>query len=177
VLLLAAGSAQAHAVNLDPETCGSTAQNKVIKGELTVPPEAACTLIKDTVEGNLSIGEGARLFAGGTDIKGNLSSNSAKSMSLVASEVDGNVSIDATSGTEGAFGACGTVESVCLLGTTLKPDRFLGNVSITNTSPGGAVIANSLVAQNLTCTGNAFATNLGLMDTVSGQEFGQCVGL
>jgi hypothetical protein len=61
--------------------------------------------------------------------------------------------------------------------TCLGEDRFGGNVSITNTSPDGVLIAKNFFAQDLTCTGNAFLTNNGLMNTVLGQDIGQCVGL
>jgi hypothetical protein len=93
---------------------------------------------------------------------------------VIGSEVDGNASFDATSGTRG----CGLLLSAVCLG---ENTRFFGSVSITNTSPNAVVIAGNLFSRDLTCTGNAFVTNNAgipqLMNTVLGQEFGQCVGL
>jgi hypothetical protein len=92
---------------------------------------------------------------------------------LNGSEVDGDVSIDATSGSKVFF--CGP-ESVIVF-----DDKFGGNVSITNTSSSGVGFGENVVAQDLTCTGNASVTNMlegvARPNTVLGQEFGQCVGL
>jgi cytoskeletal protein CcmA (bactofilin family) len=177
-LLLAAAPAQAHSIHVETKTCEGTEEHRVIKGKLKVPAGAMCTLLEDIVEGDVSVGRGAFLFAEGVSIKGDLSSEGA---AFILSgtfggrmQVDGDVSIDATSGNQenGVCPGFGVPVSVCILA-----GRFAGNVSITNTSPFGAAIAGSVVAKDLTCTGNAFVTNDGFMNTVLGQEFGQCVGL
>jgi hypothetical protein len=172
-LLLTAASAQAHSIHIETKTCAGTEEHRVIKGKLTVRPGAACVLVFDTVEGNVSVGQGARLTTVATAIKENLSSEGAGFVELVRSEIEGKVSIEATSGTGRPF-LClaGQLTSVCMV-----EDQFGGNVSVTNTAPDGVLIVNNLFAQDLTCTGNAFLTNNGFINTVLGQDIGQCVGL
>jgi hypothetical protein len=177
-LLLVAASGQAHSIHIETKTCAGTEEHRVIKGKLKVPADTSCTLVFDTVEGNVSVGQGARLFTERVSIKGNLSSEGAEFVALgffgeFGTEVDGDVSIDATSGnlSKGVCPGLGVV-SVCIF-----RGRFAGNVSITNTSPFGVAVAESVVAKDLTCTGNAFVTNSGFTNTVLGQEAGQCVGI
>jgi hypothetical protein len=176
-LLLVAASAQAHSMHIETKTCAGTEEHRVIKGKLKVPADTSCTLVFDTVEGNVSVGQGARLLTEHVSIKGNLSSEGAEVVALGffagGTEVDGDVRIDATSGNlnKGVCPGLGVV-SVCIFG-----GRFAGSVSITNTSPFGVAVAHSVVAKDLTCSGNAFVTNAGFTNTVLGQEFGQCVGI
>jgi hypothetical protein len=145
-----------------------------IKGKLKVPPGATCTLFGDSIGGEVSVGQGARFTAIATLIKGKLTTKGAETVDLNRSEVEGNASFDATTGTGtlACFGG-GVRDSVCLS----PANKFFGDVSITNTLPGEAVFANNFVEHDLTCTGNALVTNNGFMNTVLGQEFGQCVGL
>jgi hypothetical protein len=177
-LLMAAVPAQARVIVNVKETkyCEAQINSKEIKGKLTVRPGADCRLVGDSVDGDVSIGEGARLLTLGTGIKGNVSGKVAESVFLLGSEVDGDVSIDGTSGTKVAGFFC-PVNGLGIISVCMKDDRVGGNVSITNTSPLGALIAKNLVGEDLTCTGNAAVTNLGEANTVLGQEFGQCVGL
>jgi PPE-repeat protein len=173
-LLLTAASGQA----ADPaggKICAEVEiTSKKIKGKLKVPPGATCTLFGDTIGGEVSVGQGARFTAIATLIKGKLSTEGAETVDLNRSEVGGNASFDATTGTStlACFGG-GIGDSVCLS----PANKFFGDVSITNTSPGEAVFADNFVEHDLTCSGNALVTNDGLMNTVLGQEFGQCVGL
>jgi hypothetical protein len=176
-LLIAAVPAQARVIVNVKETkyCEAQITSKEIKGKLTVRPGAKCNLVGDIVDGDVSIGQGARLLTLGTGIKGNLSGKVAESVFLLASEVDGNVSIDGTSGIKGSVFFCpvnGLAVSVCM-----EDDQVGGNVSITNTSPLGVLIAKNFVGEDLTCGENASVTNLGEANTVLGQELGQCVGL
>jgi hypothetical protein len=172
-LLLAAASAQAHTIHIETKSCTGLEEHKVIKGKLTVRPGEGCTLFNDTVDGDVSVGRGARLTTvAATVMKENLSTEGAAFVELVNSEVEGNVSIEATSGTEPPFLCLAGPLSVCMI-----QDRFGGNVSVINTAPNEAVLAGNLFAQDLTCTGNAFVTNDGSKNTVLGQVFGQCVGL
>jgi hypothetical protein len=172
-MLVAAASAQADGANATT-TCTGPISNTEVTSNLTVPPGATCDLENVVVDGNVSVGQGANLFASAT-IERNLSTDGADSVTLFAAEVDGHTSFDATSGTSSLF--CGPGVSVCVLATSFPG----GSVSITDTSPAGAVFAANSVTRHLTCTGNASVTNMVLAveapNTVLGQEFGQCVGL
>jgi hypothetical protein len=181
VLLLAAASAQAHSIHVETKTCMGTEEGRVIKGKLKVSPGTRCTLFGDIVEGDVSVGQAASFFALETVFKENLSSEGAEVVDLglfFPVEVDGNVSINATSGIGRGFCSHDGVDvSVCL-----SSSRFRGNVSVTNTSPDGAAVFGNFIAQDLSCTGNAFVTNINALaevvpNTVLGREFGQCVGL
>jgi hypothetical protein len=172
-LLLAAGAAQAHSIHIETKTCEGKEEHRVIKGKLRVSPGTNCILFFDTVDGNVSVAQGANFILGGHSvITGSLSTEGANSVCIAdGSEVDENVSIDATSGTV----------HLCRSSVIVAEDKFGGNVSITNTSPSEVIFAENVVAQDLTCTGNASVTNVlaGVErpNTVLGQEFGQCVGL
>jgi hypothetical protein len=175
-LVLAPASAQATFI---PGTRDITCAENSIAGtevfnNVTVPPGGFCNFVRGEgrptiVDGNVTVGKGARFLVFGSVLKGNLTTEGAEEVSLVGSVVEGNASLDATSG-EGTF-FC-PHDPACLLGS-----GFGGNVSITKTSPAGALIAENFIARDLTCSGNASVKNAGFMNTVLGQEFGQCVGL
>jgi hypothetical protein len=178
VLLFAAASAQAEP---PPKRSGVTCANNDISGavvpnNVTVPPGGKCAFIDKsltqptTVDGNVTVGQGAVLYAFFSVIKGNISTEGAAQVNLIGSLLEGNVSIDSTSGTEGTL-FCGLF-AVCLLDS-----GFGGNLSVTNTSPLAAEISENFIVRDLTCNGNASVTNGGFTNTVLGQEFGQCAGL
>jgi hypothetical protein len=177
-VLLFSASAQAEP---PPKRSGVTCADNdiygsVVPNNVTVPPGGKCAFIDTSltqptiVDGNVTVGQGAVLFVFFSVLKGNLSTEGAAQVNLLGSVVEGNVSIDGTSGTEGTL-FCGRI-AVCLLASA-----FGGNLSVTNTSPLGAEIAENFVVRDLTCNGNVFVTNAGFRNTVRGQEFGQCVGL
>jgi hypothetical protein len=172
-MLVAATSAPADGTT-GRTTCTGPISNTEVTSNLTVPPGAKCELENVVVEGNVSVGQGANLLASAT-IERNLSADGADSVTLLAAEVDGNASFDATRGTS-SLPFCPGV-SVCVLATSFSG----GNVSVTDTSPAGAVFAANFVAGHLSCTGNASVTNMVLgveaPNTVLGRELGQCVGL
>jgi hypothetical protein len=178
-LLLAAAPAQAiPGPGSSGVTCGPDENTfgREVPNNVTVPPGWICNLDvgihgeRTTVDGNVTVGKGAKFLAYESLLKGNLTSEGAEQVSLIGSVVDGNTSFDKTSAAGGSF-FC-TFASVCLLGS-----GFGGNVSITNTAPLGALLAENLILRDLTCKGNASATNEGFPNTVFGQEYGQCVGL
>jgi hypothetical protein len=174
-LLLAAASAQATFVPGEREIiCSENSFNgEEVPNNVTVPPGGYCNFVvlfgvPTTVDGNVTVDRGGHLLAYRSVIKGNLSTRGATQVSVVGSVVEGNASIDATGG-EGTF-FCD--QSVCLFGSA-----FGGDVSITKSLPTGAGLGKNFIAGDLTCSGNASVTNLGFMNTVLGQEFGQCIGL
>jgi hypothetical protein len=176
-LLLAAASAQATpAPGSSGITCGPdmSIEGKEVVNNVTVPPGDFCNLVRGegrptTVDGNVTVGKDGHLIVFASVIKGNLSTEGAEQVQVIGSVVEDNASFDATSDTGTFFCPFATV---CLLGSA-----FGGNVSITKTSPAGALIAKSFIARDLSCKGNASVTNAGFKDTVLGQEFGQCLGL
>jgi hypothetical protein len=177
-------SAPAQAASGTSATCNGSLYGPLeITGNLTVPAYAFCDLEGVTVDGNVSVGQGADLLAAGDLVKRNLSTEGADAVFMIFNEVDGNSSFDATSG---SLSICGYGVSNCQLGNAnpgipnAKPHGLtnkFGNVSITNTSPAGAIYAGNYVAHDLSCYGNAFVTNEGSLNTVLGHEFGQCAGL
>jgi hypothetical protein len=172
-LLLGPASGQAAGVG-GSYTCTGPADFSEFSRNLTVPAGARCGLVGDAVEGNVSVGDGARFTAIGTVIEGSVSTDGAEEVSLINTEVDGNASFRATSGPTTFFCLGGAIgDSVCLG----PANRFFGNVSVTKTSPAKAVLTGNSIAQDLSCTGNESVTNLGLTNTVLGEEFGECEGL
>jgi hypothetical protein len=174
-LLLAAASAQATFI---PGTREITCEENSFAGEevpnnVTVAPGSECAFVRGEgrptiVDGNVTVGRGARLLVFGSVLKGNLSAEGAEQVDLLRSVVEGNASFDETSGKGSVF--CD--QSVCLLGSA-----FGRNVSITKSLPAGTGLAENFIAGDLTCNGNASVTNFGFVNTVLGQELGQCVGL
>jgi hypothetical protein len=174
-LLLAAASAQATFVPGEREIiCNENSfAGEEVPNNVTVPPGSECAFVRGEgrptiVDGNVTVSRGARLLVFVSVIKGNLTTAGAEQVDLAGSVVEGNASFDATSGKGSVF--CD--QSVCLIRSA-----FGGSVSITKSLPAGAGLDENFIARDLTCNGNASVTNFGFMNTVLGQELGQCVGL
>lgn len=185
-MLVGSAAAQAAPGSKGNTICTAQLTNETVATNITVPQGATCILLGDTVEGNVSVGRGADIEVALTHIAGNLTIEGADSVFLTSLQVDRNTSIDSTSSADNAladFECNGVGLSVCVAGNNQFGSRSgkPGNVIITNTSPGGVVLARNTVEHNLICSGNSSITNefFGFPNpnNVLGKEVGQCAGL
>jgi hypothetical protein len=146
---------------------GTISDGSTINGRLVVPANATCDLLNVTVEGNVQVGTGARLFvfpfAGQTvTIDGNIVADGCKSVSLGFVEgtagvisVEGNVNIQNC--TDGV-GYAGSI-------------TISGNFVCANNHP-FCIAAGGVVQGNLTVESNNIAPFAGPAADVVGNQVG-----
>jgi hypothetical protein len=173
-------SAQQNVVICTQPISGGTINN------VSVPPNATCTLTNVTVQGNIKVNtnallqtneciaqgniraEGAALiFIDATSIGGNLNAVGTVSVKVDSSSIDGNVSVT---------GADSLI--------AIENNQVNGNVDVekNNTGSGNTnVIQNNTIGGNLICTDNTpLPVDLvpeGSPNIVAGHKVGQCAGL
>ncbi len=149
-----------------------------VDDDVTVPDGATCELLGTTVEGNVSIGHGARLYARGVDVDGDIEGERTALVELSAeSNVGGNVQLES--------GATAIVRDSHIDGDLSWEDQH-GHLLAEHTSvsgnleadgnTGGLSLSDNKIGGDLSCQENSPTPNGG-GNTVSGDHEDQCRGL
>jgi len=147
----------AKALTLNVATCTTTVTG-LHNGPLTA--NGVVCLTGATINGPISVRDGAVLIATGSSIRGPVFASAALRVTLVDDNVHGPVSVSGTTG------------GVTIIGTVVT-----GPVSLTD-NKGTVVVSTNTINGPLFCTGNSPApTDNGTANTVHGPAAGQCAGL
>jgi|SRR5271166_2095650 len=138
------------------------------------------------VDGNVMVTSGATLRMPGGTVHGSVSSNNALHIEIGSATVGTNVLL---AGTTNGIIITGSIitGSLTITGTQSGPIEVVSatvstNVLLSGNKTSGSapndLVAENAIGGNLTCVANIPApVNSGVLNTVTGNEVGQCVGL
>lgn len=158
----------------DDYECSGTLES-VMVDDLIVPMNSTCTLQGVQVKGNISVYEGAVLYAYAVDVGGNLQAEYAENVEISqGSYVGGNIQF--------VEGGALSVSSVTVMGN-IEVEESYGPVDITNSTihgdvqlgenSGGITVNNNMIYSDLECEDNYPEPSLS-GNTVHGDREGQC---
>lgn len=156
VLVAVGGTAEAG----DDVVCRGTIGKRVIDGNVVVPRNATCRLVRTVVDGNVTAGSGSVLKVEGARVDGNIQTSGARQV-LVASNhgvrtrVDGNIQLK--NGTRGGAVRLAVVK---------------GDIQLFS-NRGRFDVRRNIVDGNLQCKSNSPAPT-GAGNRVEGNKEGQC---
>lgn len=146
-----------------------------VDGDVTVPAGATCELVGTTVEGNVSVGHGARLYARHADVDGDIEGEGTTVVDVADdTDVGGNVQLES--------GATVTIRDSHVDGdlgledqhgvSTVTGDSVHGNVELDGNHD-AVHLSHTRIGGDLSCQDNTPAPDGG-GNTVSGDREDQC---
>jgi hypothetical protein len=159
----------------EPGHCSGRIEAVSIDGDVRVPDGATCELVGTRVEGNVSIGHSARLYARGVAVDGDIEGEGALTVDVAeSSSVGGNVQLDSggtalvtDSRIDGDLSWEDQHGELLAQGNTVR-----GNLDLEDNT-GGVTVSGNTIGGDLACENNA-PTPHGGDNSVSGNEEDQC---
>ncbi|WP_082605778.1 hypothetical protein [Nocardioides sp. Root190] len=144
----------------DDVVCRGTIGTRVIDGNVVVPRNATCRLVRMVVDGDVKAGSGAVLKVEGARIDGNIQTSGARQVFIagnhgVGTRVDGNIQLK--NGTRGGYVRLAVVK---------------GDIQLFS-NRGRFDVRRNIVDGNLQCKGNKPAPT-GAKNRVDGNKENQC---
>jgi|tagenome__1003787_1003787.scaffolds.fasta_scaffold20896521_2 hypothetical protein len=162
----------------EPGHCSGRIEAVSVDGDVTVPNGATCELLGTHVDGNISIGHGGRLYASGVDVDGDIEGERTLDVEVTAgSNIGGNLQLESGeavrvtgSHVDGDLSWQGQDGALELQGATVR-----GNV-VLEENTGGVTVSSNRIGGDLSCEDNA-PPPAGGGNAVSGERDEQCGGL
>lgn len=158
VVAVGAGSGAAHAD--DDVVCRGTIGKRAIGGNVIVPQNATCRLVRTVVDGDVKAYSGAVLRVEGVRVEGNIQTSGARTVVVAGNRglntrVDGNIQL--TNGRSGG---------------SIRLAAVYGDIQLFS-NRGTFDVRRNVVAGNLQCKSNS-PSPTGLGNRVKGNKEGQC---
>ncbi len=159
----------------EPGHCSGRIEAVSVDGDVTVPDGATCELVGTRVEGNISVGPAARLYAHAVAVDGDIEGERTLDVQVTeGSSVGGNLQLE-SGGTALVTDSHidGDLSWQDQHGALVARDSTVrGNLDLEDNT-GGVTVTGNEVGGDLTCQDNSPAPQAG-SNTVSGDKEDQC---
>ena len=161
----------------EPGHCSGRIDDVSVSGDVTVPDGETCELVGTRVEGNISIGQGARLYASAVDVDGDIEGERTTAVEVTDSKVGGNLQLESGGSALVAHSHVdGDISWQEQDGELVARETSVGGNLEVEGNTGGVTVFADTIRGDLSCQDNSPVPQ-GRDNSVSGDAEDQCRAL